>query len=231
MKRGQPTIQSDQITAYLQSDLNTTATVIYIAHAQVYGNPFSVTRNQVAVGRNDLQCDFNSKWGRSQDFSQLLHYTQVGLVTLYVDGMLVSGPRENHSKFWHELGKHLKFEELQLVNRVLGRNRIVREDVVKFEMDDFTQECWNKYLEITGEKGFKDSADPVQGALQHCAAKLIMKASWLACLNRPDDLRSLRTSSHGNSWDGAGTTTENFIGSWHTCTLQENFEWMHIRPR
>lgn len=95
----------------------------------------------MAVGRNDLQCDFNSKWGRIQDFSQLLHYTQVGLVTLYVDGMLVSGPRENHSKFWHELGKHLKFEELQLVNRVLGRNRIVREDVVKFEMDDFTQEC------------------------------------------------------------------------------------------
>ena len=85
--------------------------------------------------------DFNSKWGRIQDLSQLLHYTQVGLVTLYVDGMVVSGPRENRSKFWHELGKHLKLEELRLVNRVLVRNRIVRGDGAKFEMDDFTQEC------------------------------------------------------------------------------------------
>ena len=130
------------------------------------------------------------------------------LVTLYVDDMLVSGPQENHVKFWKELGKHLKFEEPQPVNRVLGRHHIIRGDVVEFEMDDFTQECCSRYLEITGEKGFKKAPTPyleestlpiddydTQGALQHCAAKLIMKAYWLARLNRPDVLRALNELS------------------------------------
>ena len=61
-----------------------------------------------------------------------------------------------------------------------------------------------------GRKGFQESTDPLsyleeatlplddydtQGALQHCAAKLIMKAYWLARLNRPDLLRALNELS------------------------------------
>ena len=102
----------------------------------------------------------------------------------------------------------MKFEEPQPVNRVLGRNHIVRGDVVEFKMDDFIQECCNKNLEITGEKGPRKAPTPyleestlplddydVQGALQHCAAKLIMKAYWLARLNRPDVPRALNELS------------------------------------
>ena len=224
MKRGHSTTQSDVVKAYIQSDLNTLVptyvelpwelTPEHLRHLHrpctrlwksLYGHPESgghwahrfadVISTLGGFESKIFPSNFTiPKWGL--------------LVTLYVDDMLVSGPRENHTKFWSELGKHLKFEEPQPVNRVLGRNHIRKGDVVEFEMDDFTQECCNRYLEITGEKGFKKAPTPyleestlpiddydTQGVLQHCAAKLIMKAYWLARLNRPDVLRALNELS------------------------------------
>ena len=109
------------------------------------------------------------------------------LVTLYVDDVLVSGPQENHVKFWKELGKHLKFEEPQQVNRVLGRNHIIRGDVVEFEMGDFTQECCNRYLQITAKKkGFQESSDALSWG--------IYLASWR--LWRPRCFASLRCENN-----------------------------------
>ena len=224
MKRGHSTTQSDVVKAYIQSDLNTLVptyvelpwelTPEHLRHLHrpctrlwksLYGHPESgghwahrfadVISTLGGFESKIFPSNFTiPKWGL--------------LVTLYVDDMLVSGPQENHTKFWSELGKHLKFEEPQPVNRVLGRNHIRKGDVVEFEMDDFTQECCNRYLEITGEKGFKKAPTPyleestlpiddydTQGVLQHCAAKLIMKAYWLARLNRPDVLRALNELS------------------------------------
>ena len=47
------------------------------------------------------------------------------LLTLYVDDILLSGPKESHQKFWEMLQKHIEIEDPTSVDRVLGRRHII----------------------------------------------------------------------------------------------------------
>ena len=49
------------------------------------------------------------------------------LLTVYVDGLLLSGPRENHHKVWARIGKAINIEEPELLDRFLGRTHTVTE--------------------------------------------------------------------------------------------------------
>ena len=49
------------------------------------------------------------------------------LLTVYVDDLLLSGPRENHHKVWARIGKAINIEEPEKLDRFLGRTHIVTE--------------------------------------------------------------------------------------------------------
>ena len=131
------------------------------------------------------------------------------LITLYVDDIVVSGPAQNHQVFWRELASHLHFEKPQIVSKVLGRTHLLKEGEVVYDMSDFAEATCKLYeSESKGFRGFKKAPTPYldestlpvedwdsQGHLAHAAAKLVMKAYWLARLSRPDLLHSLNELS------------------------------------
>ena len=131
------------------------------------------------------------------------------LVTLYVDDIVVSGPSQNHQQFWDELSSHLHFEPPQDVSKVLGRTHLIKEGEVQLDMHEFADVTCKLYeQECKDFKGIKKASTPYldesslpvedwdsQGNLANSAAKLIMKAYWLARLSRPDLLHALNELS------------------------------------
>jgi len=67
------------------------------------------------------------------------------LVTLCVDDIVVSGPCENHQRFSSELSKHLDFETLQDVSRVLGGTHLIKEGEVQLDMHEFADVACKLY--------------------------------------------------------------------------------------
>ena len=98
------------------------------------------------------------------------------------------------------LSNHLRFEEPQDVHKVLGRTHLFDKGELQYDMHEFAKVTCKLYEEECGSfRGFKkahtpyldESALPLEdwnskGKLCNSAAKLIMKAYWLARLSRPD---------------------------------------------
>jgi hypothetical protein len=94
---------------------------------------------------------------------------------------------------------HLRFEEPQDVHKVLGRTHLFDKGELQYDMHEFAEVICKLYEEERGSfRGFKkartpyldESAVPLEhwnskGKLCNSAAKLIMKAYWLARLSRP----------------------------------------------
>ena len=47
------------------------------------------------------------------------------LLTVYVDDLMLSGPKGNHEVFWAELSKRVGLDEPEALNRFLGRTHVV----------------------------------------------------------------------------------------------------------
>ena len=127
------------------------------------------------------------------------------LLSLYVDDILLSGPAQNHARFWDLLQKHLEIEEPSPVDRVLGRKHLLSHDAdsttLQHDMSDFCQNCCELYEQLSGKK-LKAAATPFdsniqasdfeeRGFLAESASRILMKVLWCARLSRPDLMKPI----------------------------------------
>ena len=84
-------------------------------------------------------------------------------MTLYVDDMILSGPKDAHESFWNELRKHLEVEEPTKVERILGRKQDMFSDesgsYVAMSMEDFLESSCEAYENLSKTK-IKESTTP-----------------------------------------------------------------------
>ena len=60
------------------------------------------------------------------------------LLTIYVDDLMLSGPTENHERFWRELGKDVFIEPPEDLDRFLGRHHdICACDAPEYDVKEF----------------------------------------------------------------------------------------------
>ncbi len=48
------------------------------------------------------------------------------MLTVYVDDLLLSGPKSGHDLFWKELRQHVSIEDPEDLSRFLGRTHVQR---------------------------------------------------------------------------------------------------------
>ena len=140
------------------------------------------------------------------------------LLSTYVDDLTLSGPQEEHQRFWDRLTALVDVEPPEPVFRVLGRNHYVIDspaessenaalgalkDAVVFDMIDYAQQAVDLYTSITGSKlkpaatpfcpegSFIPTDDEASGELAPNACKILMKALWLGRLARPDIVKPI----------------------------------------
>ena len=134
-------------------------------------------------------------------------------LSTYVDDLTLAGPRAAHAPFWDKLCALVNVEPPEPIYRILGRNHVyvkhTLEDKTKiealaFDMCDYAQQTVDLYKAITKTEKIKGASTPflpegsllpqdeeVTGELAGNAAKILMKALWLARLARPDILRPI----------------------------------------
>ena len=145
---------------------------------------------------------------------------QYGLyLTVYVDDLLLSGPKGQHSPFWEELGKFVQIEAPEGLGRFLGRLHTffegpAGERCVSFDMGDYTKQAVQMYRDVVGIQTFKVTTTPfcpdgsltlegecTRGELSPKACGILMKCLWLARLARPDVLKAINDlSTHLSQW-------------------------------
>ena len=152
------------------------------------------------------------------------------LLSTYVDDLTLAGPRAAHAPFWDKLCALVNVEPPEPIYRILGRNHVyvkhTLEDKTKiealaFDMCDYAQQTVDLYKAITKSKKIKNASTPflpegsllpqdeeVTGELAGNAAKILMKALWLARLARPDILRPINDLERGCSGGRAPTIKE-----------------------
>ena len=140
------------------------------------------------------------------------------LLSTYVDDLTLSGPQEEHQRFWDRLTALVDVEPPEPVFRVLGRNHYVIDspaessenaalgalkDAVVFDMIDYAQQAVDLYTSITGSKlkpattpfcpegSLIPADDEASGELAPNACKILMKALWLGRLARPDIVKPI----------------------------------------
>ncbi|CAE7029195.1 GIP [Symbiodinium natans] len=128
------------------------------------------------------------------------------LLTLYVDDIVLSGPKDTQAAFWEELQKHLDIEPPSEVDRVLGRKHVYQREgntVMTYDMSDYCRNACDLYEQLSGRK-LKEAATPfvaegslltsdweTRGQLSDAASRVLMKSLWLARLSRPDVMKPL----------------------------------------
>ena len=134
---------------------------------------------------------------------------QTLLLCIYVDDLVLSGPKTLHDAFWKELGALVKLDLPTFIGqqalRIIGRHHSVVEcehfAQMNFDMESYAKQTVDLYCELTAvecsqlkqvptpslnEASFSDQDFEDQGALHQHAAKILMKTLWLARLSRPD---------------------------------------------
>lgn len=146
------------------------------------------------------------------------------LMTVYVDDLLLAGPKENHAEIWKKLRDpklgDIRLEDPSPLERFLGRHH----DVVQlgsgvglaYNMEEYCQSTVEVYTKLTGVTKFKYASTPFvpDGSITVAdleetgeldgPAKILMKALWLARLARPDILKPIcDLASHAQKWSRA----------------------------
>lgn len=58
------------------------------------------------------------------------------LIVVYVDDVLVARPSEHHAAFWRSLQRHVETDEVEPLNKIIGREHILGNDTCIFDMAD-----------------------------------------------------------------------------------------------
>ena len=125
------------------------------------------------------------------------------LMTLYVDDMVWSGPRQVE-RLWTKIEEHLEIDPPTAADRILGRKHVYdHSDHHLYDMVDFCRSSCNLYVELSkralteastpfAPDGASVSADwDEKGALSTCASRVLMKILWCARLARPDLIKPI----------------------------------------
>ena len=130
------------------------------------------------------------------------------MLTVYVDDLLLAGPKGNHKKFWETLSKHVDIEEVTSLERFLGRlhktTRTGTGGTISYDMSDYASQSVEMYKKLTGVEKLREASTPFcpEGSLVACddevkgevaphACAIIMKQLWLARLARPDLVKAI----------------------------------------
>ena len=85
-------------------------------------------------------------------FSFSIHESSRLALRVYVDGLTLSGPQKNHSKFWPTLQKHVQLEDPAELSKVLGRNHVICDQGLALNPADFAKQCVELYEQLSGKK-------------------------------------------------------------------------------
>ena len=164
------------------------------------------------------------------------------ILNIYVDDLTLAGHASLHSRFWQLLREKIKLEpEAEVLSegiRILGRlHRVHRTDdgaVMSLDMSSYAQQVVELYSELAGvekaclktvptpclaESAMTDD-DLLPGAMQPYAAKVLMKALWLARLSRPDIYFVVtRLASFVSRWT-----------KWHDKVMHRLISYLHAHP-
>ena len=219
MLEGNCTWVADCVKAYLQADLlDQDAETTYVCFSEelwlpswkgvyrrptvpmrkaLYGNPqaaafWDMHLKQVLLGDLGLQAV------DSRPSVYLCPQTKL-LVVVYVDDVLISGPRIHQQKFWDSLKKKLELEDVEEISSFIGRSHHLSQGSCALNMVDYAEQAIQLYAEVVGEGvKFRIVSTPyVSGALNdldyqtdgqigHKASSVLMKLLWLTRLARPD---------------------------------------------
>jgi hypothetical protein len=90
------------------------------------------------------------------------------LLTVYVGDLLLSGPEDNHDKFWAKLRSGpnpVEIDEPEPLDRFLGRRHTVEDTpqgkLMSFDMEDYCVSAVSKYTEMTGVTKMKPASTPL----------------------------------------------------------------------
>ena len=86
-------------------------------------------------------------------------------LTVYVDDLLLSGPKGSHDAFWKELEKHVDIEDPESLDRFLGRNHVVSDAdekgrTVTYDMCNYAKQTVEKYKNVTKLENLKHASTP-----------------------------------------------------------------------
>jgi hypothetical protein len=131
---------------------------------------------------------------------------------VYVDDLLLAGPKDAHDAFWDKLKTKVEIDDVTPISRFLGRQHdITRTDSggeVVYNMSEYAEQCVKMYSDLTGVTKFKRAATPFlpdgsfppadddeTGEVATHACALVMKKLWLARLARPDIIKAINVLS------------------------------------
>jgi len=111
------------------------------------------------------------------------------LIVVYVDDVLVAGPSEHHAALWKSLQRHVETDEVESLNKIIGRKHILGNDTCIFDMTDYCQQAVNLHVEAVGGKvSFREVATPyvnesmltqqdfeVEGQVSNKSSSVLMK--------------------------------------------------------
>ena len=219
---GHKSTQSDVVRAYTQSILGTLVRTWVLLPPELVPAEWAHVKQPVAplnkslYGHPESGFHWDARFrevmtlmGGKADVDNQSNWTFENglLLTLYVDGILLSGPEKLHDEFWKKLQSHLEIEDPTDVDRCLGRKHVFERngDVtdVYFDMSDFVKSARQMYENMTN-KPLKGAPSPYlpegsiplneweeRGELAGEASKVLMKVLWAARLSRPDVIKAI----------------------------------------
>ena len=135
------------------------------------------------------------------------------MLSTYVDDLTLAGPGAAHAPFWQKLCSLVNVEPPEPIFRILGQNHLYIEhdlsdkskvQALVLDMSDYAKQTVELYRSITKTEKIRHASTPFlpdgsitakdeeeRGELAGSAAKILMKALWLARLARPDILRPI----------------------------------------
>ena len=174
----------------------------------LYGHPQAGRLWQEYLSR--ILTSLNGRESQEFPSNWIFEFPQGVLVlNIYVDDLSLCGHKSLHARFWQELRKRVKLDPEVFVGpegvRILGRlhcmSRGPTSTVTTFSMGEYVSQVIDAYCELTGlspdalkkvptpclpESAMTDEEAEAQGQLHDSAAKVLMRALWLARLCRAD---------------------------------------------
>ena len=194
LQQNHKTSTSDAVKAYVQSTLSSSQQtyvhsqflILIPLHARgmhqpcaplvksLYGHPLASASWQLHLARilaDDL------KGTEFENLPSCYWFPDMQLaLSVYVDDLTLSGPAENHEKFWELLRKKVQLEHPLPLTKVLGsRGHAPYENGLALASADFAKQCVSMYEELSN-KAVTSFIEP----------HMLMKAVWLRLMRQTE---------------------------------------------